>query len=122
MLNRSLHHEQLQQSSKRIRRLGWVLLSCGIFLVGFMAYLMVLIAGIMRRSDNPRATTRFTGDSSDAAMIFAILGLVLLFGAGCVAAGAWQIRYGTRNLKLVRVVLVLGAIFYVIGILAQLME
>jgi hypothetical protein len=101
----------------RIRALGWMLMVIGAGLTAGMAYLLVLIGGIIRHSDDPGATTRFGGTPRDALMIYGILGLVLAFGVVAMAAGAWQARYGTRNPRLVKVVLVFAAAFFAIGAL-----
>ena len=103
----------------RIRALGWMLMVIGSGLVAGMAYLLVVIARIIRNSDDPGATTRFAGTPADALMIYAILGVVLAFGIVSVVSGAWQVRYGTRNPRLVKVVLGFAAVFFGIGALVQ---
>jgi hypothetical protein len=62
---------------------------------------------------NPEATTRFTGDTSDAAIMFGIFGVIALFGLLGMAAGASQIRQGRVNRRMVTVVLVLGVAIFV---------
>jgi hypothetical protein len=104
-------------SPSRIRALGWVLIVIGTGLVAGMAYLLVVIADIIRGSSDPGATSRFAGTPRDALMIYAILGLVLAFGAVSVVSGAWHVRYGTRNPRLVKVVLGFAAVFFGIGAL-----
>lgn len=99
----------------RIRALGWVLMVIGALLSAGMAYLLVLIDGIIRNSDDPDATTRFTGTAADAAFAYGVMGLVLVFGLVAVTAGAWQVRNGTRNPRLVKVVLALAALFVAAG-------
>lgn len=103
----------------RIRALGWVLMVIGTGLTAGMVYLIVVIAGIMRASGDPDATTRFTGTPSQALMVFGILGLVLVFGLVSVTAGAWQVRHGTRNPRLVKVVLGFAAVFFGFGALVR---
>lgn len=106
-------------SPSRIRALGWMLIVIGAGLTGGMAYLIVLIARIIQGSDDPDATTRFTGTPAQAAMTFGILGVVLVFGLVALAGGAWQARYGTRNRRLVKVVLAFAAVFFAIGMAVQ---
>jgi cytochrome b len=91
----------------------------GTGLVAGMAYLIIVIARIIAQSDDPNATSRFTGTPMQALMVYAILGLVLVFGVVSVVAGAWQVRYGTRNPWLVKLVLGLAAIFVSLGVLIQ---
>lgn len=106
----------------RIRALGWVLLVTGTLLSGGMAYLLVLINGIIRHSDDPGATTRFTGTAADAAFAYGVMGLVLVFGVVAVTAGVWQVRHGTRNPRLVKVVLALAALFIAAGTIVQVLS
>ena len=103
----------------RVRALGWALMVIGTGLVAGMAYLIIVIARIIAQSDDPNATSRFTGTPMQALMVYAILGLVLVFGVVSVVAGAWQVRYGTRNPWLVKLVLGLAAIFVSLGVLIQ---
>lgn len=103
----------------RIKALGWMLMVIGAGLSAGMAYLLVLIGGIIRHSGDAGATTRFAGTPRDALMIYAVLGLVLAFGVVALVAGAWQARYGTRNPRLVKAVLVFAAVFLGLGALAR---
>jgi len=96
-----------------VRTLGWVLVGIGAFLVVFMAGLSLVVGRIIARSGNPEATTRFTGDTSDAAIMFGIFGVIALFGLLGMAAGASQIRQGRVNRRMVTVVLVLGVAIFV---------
>ena len=102
-------------SPSRIRALGWMLMVIGTGLAVGMAYLIVRIARIVEGSDDPGATTRFTGTGAQALMTFGILGLVLAFGIVTLTAGAWQARHGTRNPRLVKVVLAFAAAFIAVG-------
>ncbi len=117
--NNCVHCNHPFQAPARIRSLGWVLLSFGILLSAGMVYLIVLIAGIIRHSNDPDAATRFAGDEFVAAMVFGVLGMVLMFGITSTVSGAWQIKHGTRNPKLARLMLVLGAIMILIGTIAR---
>lgn len=103
----------------RVRALGWAMMVLGAGLVVGMAYLIVAIARIIAQSDDPDATSRFAGTPAQALMVYGILGLVLVFGVVSVVAGAWQVRYGTRNPRLVKLVLGLAAVFMGIGVLVQ---
>ena len=101
------------RTPKQVRTLGWVLVGIGAFLVVFMAGLSLVVGRIIARSGNPEATTRFTGDTSDAAIMFGIFGVIALFGLLGMAAGASQIRQGRVNRRMVTVVLVLGVAIFV---------
>ena len=101
------------RTPKQVRRLGWVLVGLGAFLVVFMAGLSLVIGRIIARSGNPEATTRFTGDANQAAIVFGILGFIALFGLVGIATGASQVRHGKVNRRMVTVVLVLGGAIFV---------
>ena len=103
------------RTPKQVRRLGWVLVGLGSFLVVFMAGLSLVIGRIIARSGNPEATTRFTGDAGQAAIIFGIFAFIALFGLVGIAAGASQIRYGKVNRRLVTVISILGVALFVLG-------
>ena len=107
------------RKTSTIRRLGWVLVVLGSLLAAFMGYLTYVVAGIMARSNQPGTGARFTGDSTDAAFIYGIFGLVIALGLSFVAGGIWQIIYGRRNKKIIVLVLVLAGVLYAIGEVVQ---
>lgn len=99
-------------SPRQLRVAGVVYLVLGALITFPMVYLVVLVAGIMARSDDPGATTRFTGDAWDAVLVFGALGFALAVGVLGLVMGAWQVVYRRRNLRLVRVAMVLYVIFW----------
>ena len=103
------------RTPKQVRRLGWVLVGLGASVVAVMAGLSLVIGRIIARSGNPEATTRFTGDASDAAIMFGIFAFIALFGLVGIAASASQIKHGKVNRRMVTVVLVLGGAIFVGG-------
>ena len=98
-----------------IRGLGWLLVVLGGGLTAFMAWLTLIVSRIIEHSNEPGATSRFTGDASAALLVYAIFGLVMALGLAFVAAGAWQIVYGRRNKKIIFVALTLVAVLYAFG-------
>lgn len=88
-----------------VRALGGVLLGLGLFLVVFMGAIAVIVAGIIARSNDPGATTRFEGGTKEVAVIFGLFGLVIAFGATGAVAGALQLARGRRSKMAVRVIL-----------------
>ena len=98
-----------------VRALGWVLVVLGGLLSAFMAWLVVFFTRLIEHSDEPGATTRFTGTASDATFAYGVFAVVLALGLTFVLAGVWQIVYGRRNKKLVFVALALSAVFYALG-------
>ncbi len=88
----------------------------GFLLTGGMAYLMMLIAAIIRHSADPKATTRFNGGPVAASGIFALLGLVLMFGIISIVMGSGMLRYGWRNAKLKRIAWIFAILFWLVGV------
>jgi hypothetical protein len=99
----------------QVRALGWVLLVIGVFLVAFMGGITVLVAGIIAKAGDPNATSRFTGDSKQMAIMFGLFGLVIAFGLASTVAGASQIRHGRRNKSLVKVIMGIFIALLVVG-------
>lgn len=104
-------------TTRGIRALGGVLVGLGLFLVTFMGVISVIVAGIIIRSSDPAATSRFQGGTKEIAVIFGLFGLVIAFGAACTVGGAMQLARGRRSKAMVRVVM---GIFVAIVVVAEL--
>jgi hypothetical protein len=87
----------------RLRIWGAVHLISGLAISGAMGYLMVVIGQIIRHSQDPRATIRFSGGPLEIVILYGVLSLPLLVGFTLIAAGLWQLRYGRRHPNRVRV-------------------
>lgn len=109
-------------SAKMMRALGWLLVGLGTFLVVLMGAITIYVANVVYHSNDPGATTTFTGGAEMEFFMFGLFGLVLVFGVACVASGAWQARYAKPNRKLMFLVLGLGVLFFVIGRVVRLMN
>lgn len=109
-------------SPRQLRRAGVLYLVLGSLITFPGLYMIAWVAVIMARSDDPEATTRFTGDAWDAVLVFAFLGFVLTVGIVGLLMGAWQVKYGRRNLRLVSVVIVLNVIFWTGAVLVQVLS
>lgn len=107
------------RTSAQIRTLGWVLAVGGALLTIFMAWLSLIVGRIILQSDQPGATTRFTGGPEMVLFIICIFGVVLAFGMASFSAGIFQIKHGRRNKSLTKTVLVLGVVFLVVGVIVQ---
>jgi predicted nucleic acid-binding Zn ribbon protein len=100
-------------SPRRLRQAGVLYLFLGMLLTAPAVYMILWAADVVAHSDDPGATTRFSGGAGDAALVFAAMGFVLLLGITGIAMGAWQVVHGRRNPRLVRVVMVFYVIFWV---------
>jgi hypothetical protein len=86
----------------------------GTFLVLFMGTLGFYLGSIISGTDEPGATTRFSGGPEDVAFIVLIFGLVISFGIASMAGGIWQIKYGKPNrILMVALFLVAGTLFVI---------
>ena len=100
---------------RNIRIRGWVLVGIGLFLVLFMGAIAWNLAPMMLHPGKEIEGTTFTGKPSDADFVFAIFGLVILFGLLSIANGAWMIVKGRQNRPFVIVSLAIFAILFAIG-------
>jgi MFS family permease len=85
------------RSAKVARRLGWLQLLIGLFLVGLMGTITYYLAPALLNPAAASDGSRFTGTPGQALMILALFGLVITFGVGSIASGLWQIITGRRN-------------------------
>ena len=106
-------------SARSLRAAGVLYLVLGLFLSTVATYVMLMITGIILPSDDTQSNIRLSG-TWGAVLVFGFLSFVLLVGVIATLMGAWQVRYGRRNLKLVRVVIVLYIISWVGGMLLQI--
>lgn len=99
------------QSSKKIRKLGWLAAITG----GFLVVLIASVVVWLNVSDG-----QFVGTRGFA--IYAIAMGVLIFTLGVVSilGGAWQIKYGRRNKVLTYATLALGGAIVALAVLDQL--
>src|SRR5262245_3628969 len=78
-------------STRQLRRLGWVQLVLGLFLVVAMGTITFSLAPMML------AQHGFTGTPEQASIILLLFGVVICFGLMSVTSGLWQIKTGRRN-------------------------
>lgn len=104
-------------TTRAVRALGGVLVGLGLFLVIFMGAITVIVAGIIAASNDPNATTRFSGGTKEIVLIFSLFGLVIAFGAACTVGGAVQLARGRRSKTAVRVVF---GLFIALAVVAQI--
>lgn len=84
-------------SPKQIRRIGWVLLLIGLFLIGLMGTITYNLAPSLLQPGNPDGGMNFTGTKEQGQLIVGLFGLVIAFGVISLVNGVWQIKTGSRN-------------------------
>ncbi len=98
-----------------VRKLGWVLLVLGMFLVGMMGIVTLNTAGIMSHPGDEIGGSSFTGDAAQGRMILTLFGAVIVFGLGTMASGIYQIRTGQRSRVIVIGTLLMAAALGVVA-------
>jgi MFS family permease len=97
------------RTPRTIRALGWLLLACGVFLVGLMSYLWTVLAPAMAHPGDLTGGTTFTGTAEQGRTILTVFGAVIVFGLASIGYGLWMIVTGRRSIAMMIVVLVLAA-------------
>jgi len=103
------------RTAKQVRRLGWLQLLIGIFLVGLMGTITYNLAPLMFPVGETQSNgARFTGTPEQAQLILGLFGMVIVFGLGSILSGLWQIKTGRRNkwLFIIMVVLFVALILF----------
>lgn len=101
-------------TSRRVRILGWLLILCGIILVGMMGTIMWnLSPSLSHPGEEIAGGSTFTGTAEQASFVLQLFWLVIVFGALCTVNGVWQIAKGKRNIVfMVATLLLAGAIYF----------
>jgi len=104
------------KSEATVRRLGWVLLLLGLFLVGFVGYIISAIGPALHAAMTGTAPSaggsRFDASASAASMVLWLLWSIVGFGAVGMLNGIIQAMSGRRNRALT--VLLLGAALVIV--------
>jgi hypothetical protein len=98
------------QTRRWSRRLGWVLIGCGVFLTGMMGTLIWYTAPMLLQPGKSVDGTRFDGSPAMAIVVLAIFGAVLAFGVTALGYGVFQVRTGRRDKRVIVAMLGLWAI------------
>ena len=70
---------------------GWLLVACGLFLVGMMGTITWMMAPRMLRPGTEIDGTTFTGTAEQAEIFLSLFALVILFGALSLANGIYML-------------------------------
>ena len=96
--------------TRKIRRLGIVLLAAGVFLVGMMGTITVRMYPSMSHPGvADLGGTTFTGTPDQAHGALQLFAIVIAFGVLAAANGVWQIATGRRSLAFTALTLVVAA-------------
>jgi len=106
-------------SARRLRAAGVLYLFLGLVLTAPAVYLLAVITRMVLYPDG---SGRYTGGAWGLVLAYGSLGFVLTLGVTGLLMGAWQVVYGRRNLKLVRVVIVLYVIFMAAVLIVRLLS
>lgn len=87
----------------------------GGILVAAMSAIILVMIGLVAQSGKPGTTARFNGTQAEMFVMFGVLGFVLIFGFGALAAGLWQLIFARRNMFLLWAIIIMGVIFLVGG-------
>ena len=101
------------RTARQVRRLGWLQLGIGVFIVGLMGTITYNLAPLMLGAGDSRAGANFTGTPEQAQMILGLFAMVIVFGLGSILSGLWQIKTGRRNKWLFIVMVVLFVVLIV---------
>lgn len=88
------------QTRRWSRRFGWGMLACGLFITVLIGAVLYYTAPMLLRPGVSTGGARFSGTPGQALFVFAILGVVGVFGVTALLYGVWQIRTGRANLKI----------------------
>ena len=101
------------------RAIGWVFLFAGMALVMLIGLITWGWSPTLLRPGVWIDGSRFEGTETQANMIFAFFGFLILFGATAALNGAWLIRTGRHSRVLGPIFMVLATIMTVIVVLAR---
>jgi len=105
------HCKRRLMSARQIRRLGWVLLVIGLFLLGLMGTITLYLApSLLQPERQVLGGSRFTGTAQQGISALMLFGAVMLFGLTACINGLWQIKTGQRNRWLLYAVAAVGLI------------
>ena len=96
-------------SEARIRKLGWILVACGTFLIALMGTITIIVSRVPHEAAEAQSgsTTTFTGTPADERLMYTIFGLVMAVGVVSLAGGVWQVKTGKRSRAVMLLVIAL---------------
>lgn len=98
---------------------GWVLILCGIFLVGMMTMVLVAIGPDLREAMTTGASDGFTGTAEQARMILYLFYVVIAFGFLSFVNGIYQLVTGAQHKAFIFATVLLVVVLFVVGFLTM---
>lgn len=102
-------------TSRRVRILGWLLVGCGIILVGMMGTIMWFLAASLSHPGQEINGQTFNGTAEQANFVLQLFWLVAVFGVLSLVNGIWQVAKGKRNIVFMIATLLLAGLIYFTG-------
>jgi hypothetical protein len=106
---------------RRVRLNGLLLIATGLLLAALGLALLAYILDYITLADILPGTYRDpdAGPAETPTGAYIFVGFTLLFGLTALSEGAWRVWFGRHNRYLLRIILVLGGIFFAAGMIAQ---
>lgn len=98
---------------------GWVLVLCGVILVGMMGAVLAAIGGDLREAVSTGASENFTGTAEQAQMILYLFYTIIAFGVLSLVNGIYQIVTGGQHRIFIVLSLVMVVVLFVVVYLAM---
>lgn len=98
---------------------GWVLVLCGVILVGMMGAVLAAIGGDLREAVSTGASENFTGTAEQAQMILYLFYTIIAFGVLSLVNGIYQIVTGGQHRIFIVLSLVMVVVLFVVIYLAM---
>lgn len=108
------------RTTAQVKRLGMLMAALGVALTLFIGGVAFVVAGIIWPPSNLNPSARFNGGPEILIFMFGIFAVAITFGLTTLLAGIFQIKYGRRNLKMVKVMLTLAFTLVVVGSLGPM--
>lgn len=102
-----------------LRRRGWIVMACGLFLLGIMGTVLWFIVPILLAPGQELGGSRFDGTPEQMQFMLAIFAMVIAIGFSALIAGYTQAIHGRRQKGAIRVMLVFAVVLFGIGMMVR---
>lgn len=93
---------------------GWVLILCGIILVGMMGAILAAIGGDLGEAAATGTSDGFTGTAEQARMILYLFYVIIAFGLLSLVNGVYQLVTGAQHKAFIVATLLLVVVLFVV--------